>query len=63
MTTQLLTDDVNAVQYGVMLNGKVVFKSANRILAENYMANLSENERAAASILPLTTTGKQILFG
>ncbi|MDF2435393.1 MAG: hypothetical protein JWP44_5024 [Mucilaginibacter sp.] len=59
----LLNDNVNTVEYAVMVDGKVLFKSSAKVLAENYRNNLPENDKAKASINPVTKDDKQILFG
>lgn len=49
-------------QYAVMIDGKIIFK-ASQAIAENYKANLPENQRTRAAIVPVTGDNKQILFG
>ena len=58
----LLTGD-NNIEYAVLVEGVTVYKSSNKLVAENYRNNLPESDRLKAKILPITNEGKQILLG
>lgn len=59
---KLLTGD-NAIEYAVLVEGVTVYRSSNKLVAENYRNNLPESDRLKASVIPLTNTGKQVLLG
>lgn len=59
--TILLKDDVNTVQYTVMINGKEVFSSSIKALAEGHINALCEGDKASAMIVPKVSGGKQFL--
>lgn len=67
----LLNDSNVSVDYAVMVDGKIIFKTsssgsgtvAKQIVAENYKEQLPEDVRARAVVVPVTNTGKQVLFG
>lgn len=59
----LIKDDINKIQYAVILDGVILYKSSVQSLAENYKDNLTPEARAKAIVEAVTPEGKQILFG
>ena len=62
MENKVLTGD-NQIEYAVLIEGVTVYKSSNKLVAENYRNNLPEDERAKAKVIPLLENGKQVLLG
>ena len=58
----ILTDNQNNIEYSVVVDGKVLFTSAIRMLAENYKNGLTPGCKEKAVVVP-TTGGKQVLWG
>jgi hypothetical protein len=58
-----LNDEVENVEYAVILDGRVLYKSAVRLSAQNFKDALNESERTKANIVPVTANNKQVLFG
>lgn len=58
-----MINDTNTVEYAVILEGVTVYKSVNRLVAENFKNNLPLDERNKANIIPVTQTGQQVLLG
>jgi hypothetical protein len=58
-----LNDEINKLQYAVVIEGKIVYKSSLQLSAENYRAALPENQRNKATVVAATDEGKQALFG
>ena len=60
MTDVLL--GITQIEYAVLLEGKEIFKSSAKLVAENYKNNLPLDERTKATVVP-TAGGKQVLLG
>ena len=56
-----LTD--NQTKYQVRVNGRVIGEAFSRTAAEVLIGQLTESERAGASIIPVASDGKQVLLG
>ncbi len=56
--------EVNSTMYSVVVQGKVVAANIpSRTLAEATIFTLPADQRAIAEIVPVTSEGKQVLFG
>lgn len=59
-----LVDDNNSTYYVVRVNGKdVSMRYSNKMMAEQEMVNLTEDQRENAEIVTVTAEGKQVLLG
>ena len=57
-------NESDKVYYVVKVNGQCVsMKHSNKILAEQELLNLPEDQKAQAEIVPVTATGDRILLG
>jgi hypothetical protein len=61
VATQLMEEE--GKKYNVVVNGVVRRASVPKIVAESYIRTLSVNEQSQTSIVPVTSDGKEILFG
>lgn len=56
--------EVNSTMYSVVVQGRVVATNIpSRTLAEATIFTLPADQRAVAEIVPVTSEGKQVLFG
>lgn len=56
--------EVNSTMYSVVVQGRVVSTNIpSRTLAEATIFTLPPDQRAVAEIVPVTSDGKQVLFG
>lgn len=56
--------EVNSTMYSVIVQGRVVATNIpSRLLAEATIFQLPADQRAIAEIVPVTSEGKQVLFG
>lgn len=60
---KLLKDGYDKVAYLVLLEGKVLQRTATEIAADNFVNTLPEDVRAKVRIVPATSDNKEILFG
>jgi hypothetical protein len=58
----ILKDNQTNIEYSVVVEGKVLFTSSIKMIAENYRNNLTPESKAKAVVVP-TSGGKQVLFG
>jgi hypothetical protein len=57
-----LRDSQQIVEYSVIVEGRPVYTSSVRMMAENFRNNLTPDMKAKATIVP-TANGKQVLYG
>lgn len=50
-------------RYNVVVNGKTKKKNVPKRVAEHYIIGLDEKSQATATMVPVTTEGKEILLG
>ena len=61
---QLLNDEVNTVEYVLKVNGVAVSGTfTDKMACEMAKLNLPEEQRMLAEVVPVTSDGKQVLFG
>ncbi len=64
MTIEVLTnDDTLQTFFAVMVNGKEKFRFTEKFLAESALVQLDDDEKTSAVVVPVTSDGKQVLFG
>lgn len=51
------------MRYQVIVEGKVLMETGASSAAENFVASLLPEQRSKAQIVPVTSEGKQVLFG
>ena len=59
----MINDDVTQTFFAVMVNGKEKSRFNEKTLADNALTQLTEAEKATATVVPITGEGKQLLFG
>ena len=50
-------------KYVVKVNGNPMSSPMTKMLAEEYVKKLHANQQSLAEIVPVTDTGKEMLFG
>lgn len=61
---QHLINEQEQVRYVIEVNGQTVsVPFATKMLAEQHLGNLPQDQQIIAKIVPITESGKQILFG
>lgn len=63
MTTQPLIRENSEMKYQVLLNGQILTETLTPFAAEQFVSALLPEQRALAKIIPVTSEGKQVLFG
>ncbi len=59
-----LINEQEQVRYVIKINGQTVsVPFASKMLAEQHIGNLPQDQQLLAEIVPVTDNGKQILFG
>lgn len=61
--SKLLNDGYDKVTYLVLLEGRVLQRTATEVAADNFVNTLPEDVRAKVRIVPATSDNKEILFG
>ena len=51
------------IRYNVLVNGQVLKSGVPKVLAEQFVASLSEDQQPNAQIVPVTSSGQRVLFG
>lgn len=61
----MLIDNQNTTtqRYDVKIDGVICKKGVIKPVAENYIATLDTDLQSKATIIPVTDTGEEILFG
>jgi hypothetical protein len=59
----MLTDTESNTKYRVIVNGKILAERDNMNLANAFLMQLSEEQQQHATIVPITSDGKEFLFG
>lgn len=56
--------EIDQTLFAIRVNGVIIASSLpSRTLAEAHLLTLSADQRAVAEIVPMTSQGKQVLFG
>lgn len=64
MQQQILVDNSDQVKYKVVgKDGREITVRDSQMLAEMYINQLPEELREGCRVVPITTEGKQLLFG
>lgn len=59
-----LINEQEQVKYVIKVNGKVVsIPFTSKMLAEQHINNLPQDQQIIAEVVPVTEDGRQILFG
>ena len=61
MNNQILENE--EIRYNVIVNGQVLKSGVPQMIAEQFVASLSEDLQPTAQIVPVTSGGKRVLFG
>lgn len=59
----MINDNETQTFFAVMVNGKEKSRFTEKTLADNALIQLTEAEKATAVVVPVTSEGKQLLFG
>lgn len=60
---RLITDNEQLVKYQVLVNGAVMAERESQQLAETFVTQLTTEQQNNATIITVTSGGKQVLFG
>jgi hypothetical protein len=59
----MINENNNEMKFVIKVNGQVRTKPLLRTLAETALQNLPEDERVVAEIVPVTSSGQELLLG
>lgn len=59
----IVGENANEPKYNVLVNGVLMKEAVAKFIAEQYVCTLSEEDQKQTKLVPVTSEGKEILFG